>query len=569
MGAALNIDSLFNRGFAAHCRGDLSAAGNFYRQALRLAPRHLPTLKAYGVLLFATGETERGLAKLRQATEAAPGDAEAWSNYGNALRAVERHAESAEACRRAVELNPRDGTAHSNLAAALRCLGRLGPSLEHAQLGIEYAPQLPEAHVNLASGLQNLGETNCALAVLLRAVESHPRHAALRQSLLFTSLYSDQLSDEQITGMHHAYGATLPSGIRPPKRGRCRRVGLVSGDFRRHPVGRFIASLLPHLDRGRHQIALYSNSHEVDSVSEALASRADIWRPVFGQDDARVAHQVREDEIDVLIDLSGHSALNRMSLFALGPSAVQATWLGYSCTTGVPAIDWFIGDRVTNPKSTDSLYTERVARLPHAFLCDQPSEPKPVDGHKGIVFASFNNTAKISPSCLDLWATVLRETPGSILKLKYGTFDDPFVRQVLTERMGELGIPAERIEFYGYQSREDHEAFFAGVDACLDTSPYTGATTTVDALKAGVPVLTLAGRRYSSRMSASLLSACGRADFVVESPQEFLALARAVAENPSGARRRFHAVSESPVFRPSQFAADFQDLIDSLWAATP
>lgn len=569
MGAVLKTESLFDRGFAAHCRGDLGAAARAYVQVLRIAPRHLSTLKAYGVLLFSIGETERGIGMLQRATECAPRDAEAWSNYGNALRAVERHAESAEACRRAVELNPKDGTAHSNLAAALRCLGQLGPSLEHASLAVDHAPHLPESHINLAAGLQNLGETESALSVLLRASNVHASHDGLRQNLLFTSLYSDQLTDEQITGMHAAYGESLSRRPRPSMRSQCRNIGFVSGDFRKHPVGRFILSLLPNIDRSRHRVTLYANQHDSDDVSARLAENADRWRPVFGLSDEAAADQIMADEIDVLIDLSGHSAHNRMGVFALGPCAVQATWLGYSSTTGVPAMDWFIGDPVTNPAGTDHLSTERVARLPHAFLCDQPALPGEADPHEGLVFASFNNPAKVSPSCLALWAQVLKAHPGSLLKLKYGTFDDPFVRQVFTERLGELGVTADRLEFCGYQSREDHEAFFRGVDACLDTSPYTGATTTVDAMKAGVPVVTLAGRRYSSRMSASLLCASGLQEFVAESPEEFLVVARRIAENPNGARRRFHALSQSPVFQPTLFAAGLQDLIDSLWQDTP
>jgi predicted O-linked N-acetylglucosamine transferase (SPINDLY family) len=279
---------------------------------------------------------------------------------------------------------------------------------------------------------------------------------------------------------------------------------------------------------------------------------------------------VKQDQVDVLVDLSGHTARNRMGLFALGPCAVQATWLGYSSTTGIPAMDWFIGDAVTNPLDTEHLHTERVARLPHTFLCDDPSAPpEPADLRERIVFASFNNTAKISPSAVKLWANVLHRIPGSVLKLKYGTFDDPFVRQVFVERFAAEGVLPERIEFCGYQTKEAHEAFFRSVNVCLDTAPYTGATTTVDALRAGVPVVTLAGRRYSSRMSASLLHASGLGDLVCSSAEEFVAKAVDTARNFAGVKAKLAHIQESPVFRPSEFAFDLQNLVDSLWSATP
>ncbi|MES1147509.1 MAG: tetratricopeptide repeat protein, partial [bacterium] len=249
MSAVLQIETLFENGFQAHCQGDLSRAISLYQQVLRICPDHAPTLKAFGVLAFSHGAIDKGLEMLTAATVCHPKDAEAWSNLGNALRCIERHSESVEACQKAVALNPQDGNAHSNLSAALRCLGRLSESLHHAGLAVELIPQLPEAHINLASGFQNLGETDTALIALSQAAQLNPTHVSTRQNLLFTSLYSDQLTDEDVTQMHADFGAMFATPQRPAKRDRCRNIGFVSGDFRKHPVGRFFASLLPFVDR--------------------------------------------------------------------------------------------------------------------------------------------------------------------------------------------------------------------------------------------------------------------------------------------------------------------------------
>lgn len=573
MGAATRLDTLFDRAFAHHCRGDFLRAARAYQELLRFAPAHSSALKAYGVLLFSTGNVEEGLDTLRRATEADPRDGEAWSNYGNALRAVERHPESAEACARAVRLNPSDGTAHSNLSAALRCLGRLSESLHHAERAVAHAPHLPESHLNLASGFQSLGETDIALGALAVAAQANPSHLATRQNLLFTSLYSDQLSDEEVTGMHRDLGDQMGCHLRPAKRSRCLRVGFVSGDFRKHPVGRFFASLLPRLDQGRHKVTLYANQHDTDSVSERLSAGCDQWRPVYGLDDAAVADLVRSDEIDVLVDLSGHSALNRMTLFAMRPCAVQATWLGYSSTTGIPSMDWFLGDQVTNPASHDHLCTERVGRFAETFLCDSPVSDIPdAIPHEGVVFASFNNTSKMSPSCLGLWAEVLKAVPNSKLVLKYATLVDPSVQDHFASRFEAVGVRRDRLVFVGHQSPDEHREFFRTVDLCLDTSPYTGATTTMDALRGGAPVLTLAGGRYSSRMSASILTATGLPDLVTHQPEEFVREAVSLAEDTDGLRSLRQRVADlapvSPAFDPPRFAASLHDVLDEVWWST-
>ena len=570
MSAALQIDTLFQQGFEAHCQGDFSRATSRYQQVLRYCPQHSAALKAFGVLAFSNGDIEKGLDLLTAATTSNPEDAEAWSNLGNALRCLERHSESVAACQKAVDLHPRDGNAHSNLSAALRCLGRLPESLHHAGLAVELVPQLPEAHINLASGFQSLGETDTALMALAQAAQISPTHNATRQNLLFTSLYSDQLADEDITQMHADFGATFAPPARPPKDKACRNIGFVSGDFRKHPVGRFFASLLPHLDRSRHTVTLYANMHDLDEVSLQLSSSCDRWRPIYGLDDHKVADQIRNDQIDVLIDLSGHSAHNRMSLFALGSCAVQATWLGYSSTTGMPGVDWFLGDKVTNPKNRDHLYTEKVARFSDAFLCDTPVEsvPEP-EPHEGIVFASVNNTAKFSPSCIKLWSRVLHAVSNSHLILKYGTLSDPSVQEVIAARFKAEGIGPDRLAFFGFQTIEEHRRFFQKVDLCLDTGPYTGATTTMDALRGGAPVLTLAGNRYSSRMSASILVVTGLEELIAHTEEEFVQKAMALAQNPNAIRQKVaQLVPTSPVFAPERFAASLQGVVDAIWKQT-
>ena len=331
------------------------------------------------------------------------------------------------------------------------------------------------------------------------------------------------------------------------------KIGYVSGDFRRHSVSHFLLPVFRHHDRTAFEIHGYSNNALTDDVTERLTALADGWRLIFGLDDEAAARMIAEDGIDILVDLSGHTAHNRLSLFARQPAPVQVTWLGYPGSTGLKAIGYRLVDAITDPPGeADAHYSERLVRLDHGFLCYAPLDqaPAPVPRPEGpIRFGSFNNPAKLSPATLDLWVKVLEAVDGSELLLKGRPFADPKVRQALLTRFGKRGIASDRIVLLEHiAAPEQHLAAYGEMDIALDPFPYNGTTTTCEALWMGVPVVTLLGDRHSARVGASLLTQVGLDSLIAHTPQDYIRLAADLAADyrrRAGLRGKLRAMMQN------------------------
>ncbi len=534
------MDQLLASAWRAHGEGRLAEASDLYLGALRRDPRNAGALKGLGVLCCQIGSLAEGADLLLRSLESNPGDAETWSNLGNACRLMERFGEGAEACANAVLLDPGLAVARSNLAACLRPMDRLSDALAQAAEALRTDPNLADAKINLAAVLPAFGETEEAIR-LLREVSRQPAGLDAHSNLLFSMLASDRATVEDIRREAERYGARFPARPRPTsRRGGRLTVGFVSGDLRSHPVGLFAGPVLRELDRRRFRVIAFSTSPREDGVTQRIRSWCDGWVSIAGLPDEAAAEAVREAGVDVLVDLSGHTAGNRLPLFALRPAPILLTWLGYSGTTGLAAIDGVLVDPVVAPESTRE-FTEEPLRLP-SFLCwdppaDSPDLSAPPCERNGFVtFGSFNNLGKISDATLDAWCAVLRSMPDSRLVLKYKFLADEGVRRAWTERFAERGVAPSRLDLRPWAPAEQRFSAFADVDVMLDTYPYSGATTTLESLWMGVPVVTRTGDRYSSRMSASMLAALGLPELAREDEAGFVLEALRLVE--SGRRLR-------------------------------
>lgn len=308
------------------------------------------------------------------------------------------------------------------------------------------------------------------------------------------------------------------------------RIGYVSGDFRRHAVANFLFPVFENHDRASFEIHCYSNNPRDDDVTARLAKSVDRWRRISGLKDEEAARLIAEDGIDLLIDLSGHTAYNRLLLFARQPAPVQATWFGYLGSTGLEAIRFKLVDAITDPPgAADAHYCEELIRLEHGTFCyapidDVPLEPPPERGR--IRFGSFNNPAKLSPGTLDLWGRLLTAVGDAELVLKGRPFADPQVRQRLLKRFEDRGIPEKRVVLLEHiASPQRHMAAYADIDIALDPFPYNGVTTTCEALWMGVPVVALLGDRHSGRIGASLLTRVGLEDMIARNEEDYIRIA--------------------------------------------
>lgn len=357
------------------------------------------------------------------------------------------------------------------------------------------------------------------------------------------------------------------------------KIGYVSGDFRRHSVANFLLPLFRHHDRSRFQVYCYTNNAWSDDVTERLIAASDHWRRIFALDDEAAAKLIAEDGIDVLLDLSGHTANNRLSLFARQPAPVQATWLGYPGSTGIEAIQYRLVDAITDPPDeADSHYSERLVRLDKGFLCYEPLDeaPEPIARPDGPVrFGSFNNPAKLSPATLELWMKVLEAVDGSELVLKGRSLADAKMRQTLLTRFAKRGISPERIVLLEHMAApERHMAAYGEVDIALDPFPYNGTTTTCEALWMGVPVVTLLGARHSARVGASLLTQVGLESLIARDERDYVRLAADLAADHrrrSGLRGKLRGMMRaSPLCDGPGFARRLEEayrgMVEGKWS---
>lgn len=359
---------------------------------------------------------------------------------------------------------------------------------------------------------------------------------------------------------------------------KCLRVGLVSGDLRNHPVGYFIESVLAALASqaaGRLELIAYSNHFHGDALTARIKAHCHGWRSAVGISDEILARRIRDDGIDILIDLSGHTAHNRLSLFAWKPAPVQASWLGYFATTGVAAIDYLIADHWTLPESDEAHFTEKIWRLPETRLCFTPPDvdidtaPLPALDSGFVTFGCFNNLTKLNDQVVALWSRVLNAVPNSRLYLKARQLEEASVRESIVNRFAVHGIAVGRLTLEGSDTRAAYLAAYHRVDITLDPFPFPGGTTSAESLWMGVPVLTLTGDRFISRQGVGLLMNAGLPEWVAADADDYVARAvqhagdlQRLASLRTGLRQQ---VLTSPLFDAARFAIHFEAALRGMW----
>lgn len=452
--------------------------------------------------------------------------------------------EGLEVLRRNVALHPASVQARWNLAHMLaECW-----QMQEAEAVLQQAERLGPvagAQAMRASMAGRQGDAQTALR-LYRELACHD--ASYASSAAMSSLYSDALSVQEVAQIHRELFAPLAHGARSRDSfrraalsGRRLRLGLVTADFHhQHPVNLFMQPVLRELDRSRIELFVYFTGVSYDDQTQLARQRAEHWVEATSLNDMQLAKRIDADAIDLLLDLAGHTGQHRMRLFAQRAAPVQATYLGYPGSTGVPNMDWLLGDAVVTPEHGDALCSERVLRLPGVVFCYAPEVDYPLPAYdesqvqRPLTFASFNNVPKLTPRTLSLWARVLQAVPGSRLLLKAPSFSDPGAVRVFGERLASLGVNLSRVEFRAPSGLDDMMAEYADVDIALDPVPYNGGTTSLQAMWMGVPVLTREGEHFVSRMGASFMRAAGLPEWVAQDDDDYVRIAQRMADNRSG-----------------------------------
>ena len=509
--------------------GDLARAESILRQVLRAAPEQPDALHLIGMVAHQAGDLEFAADHLRRAVAAAPANAQFHNNYGTVLRAQQDLDGASRQFELATQLDPSYALAFVNRGAVSEAQGRLEGAIGQLERALEFEPKFADAHNNLAVALERQGRTAEAIEHFELAVTHDPSHAGAHSNLLLSLHYGGvERAPAELLAEHRRWSelheAPLAGQRRPHANQRdperALRIGYVSADLRSHSVAYFVEPLLEAHGEG-FEVTCYADVAAPDAVTERLRGLAGRWRSIAGIGDEQVAEQVREDGIDILIDLGGHTPNNRLLVFARKPTPVQATYVGYPGTTGLDAIDYRITDARADPDGVaDAMHSERLVRLPSGFNCYRaPDAPEPAPlpalaaGH--VTFGSFNHLPKVTPRVIAMWARILERAPGARLMLKASSLADDAARRRVLDAFAEHGVGEERVELLArVESQSEHLALYGRIDIALDTFPYNGATTTCEAMWMGVPVVTLTGESHAGRVGVSLLHRVGLDDLV-------------------------------------------------------
>jgi predicted O-linked N-acetylglucosamine transferase (SPINDLY family) len=514
------------------------------QRAVQMAP-NIP--EAWNNLGSAYKEMNR-LVEAKDAIERAlklrPNFTMAWNNLGNTLAMFGQAPEAEAAFRKAMATDPRYAEAYSNLAEMLSRLGRRDEAVALSLKALELKPQLVAAYVNLGAALHMQGRLDEGDEAFRRGIHLQPNHEGLHQNLLNSMIQTTRTTPEQAFAAYVGWANRFatPRAAPPAHRnrrdlGRKLRVGYVSPDLRRHSVSFFLEPILEQHDRAQFGIALYSNTIMPDDVTDRLRGKCDLWRDITALTDDQAAEMIRRDEIDILVDLAGHTVRNRLTLFGRKPAPVQVTYLGFPNTTGVRAIDYRLTDALADPVGqTERFHVEKLIRLPPPFLCYRPPDAAPPVADPPaarigyVTFGSFNRASKAGPETIELWSRVLSAVAGSKLIMKSRGLGDVGSRDRLLRGFTAHGIAPQRIELIeANQGLTDHLALYGRIDIALDTFPYHGTTTTCEAMWMGVPTVSLVGQVHHSRVGLSLLTSVGLPWLAVEGVDPYVALAGKLA----------------------------------------
>lgn len=588
-----------------------------FRRAIELDPLHAEVHNDLGNALNVLGRHKEAEAAYRAALALRPDLAEAHNGLGNTLTKLEHYEEALQSFGTAARLRPAYPEPHCGMGNVLIEMKRPFDSIEHFKSAIALDVRFAEAFFGWGNALNKLSEYKAARLCFRKALEIRPDYGhalieygsacilwgdyeegirsaerAIRKipeadgywsSLLFNLHYVPDLPASELARRHRAFGESVTRRVRPrsdpwpnerdPERRL--RVGFLSGDFRRHSVGFFIANLIPALDGCRLERYAYANQRTNDNLTDAMRAHLEHWREVADLDDDALADQIRADGIDILIDLSGHTAHNRLLTLARKPAPVQVTYLGYPDGTGLEAVDYFLGDRWMFPEAEWPLYVEQPRWLPEVALCFTPPDapvavgPLPALANGHVTFGCLNKREKFNATVAACWSRILERVPGSRLLLQNTVYGSTRVADDILELFARHGIGPERLTLIGVLGWAEHLECYNRVDIALDPYPYNGTTTTVEGLWMGVPLVAIKGNHVVAHMGESILHGMGMSEWIADDENAYVELAaRMAADLPALAATRAtlrQRLLASPLCDAPRFARNLESTLRGIW----
>ena len=575
--------AMFNRALVLHQTGQLSEAESLYRHMLTAFPENGHLLHNLALIRFQHGHLDEAIALIRRGLQTEPHNAKFLGTLGGMLSAAGQHDEAVSAFDQATQgAASDDPELLGNQAIALGQLGRLSEALAACQRSLQLRP----GHVDTLNTLGNLltdsRRLQDAAAVYRQALAIRADAAKLHSNLLLLLNYDDSVPAAALIDEHRAYGAAqaamwdaLPvRHDNTADRSRRLRVGYLSTDFGAHPVGYLLGQTLAQHDRCAVEVVLYATRLHHDALAQDFESAADLWRDCSRMPDDEIESTIHQDRIDILIELGGHTAGNRLPLMARRPAPVQLSYLGYPTTTGLAAVGYRLTDAIIDPPGGDA-GSEQPLHLRHGIFRYAPPASAPAPSTSPMLargvptFGCFCNLSKVTPSTIALWCQLLQRCPQSRLLLKAKALADDAVRSSLLAEFASHGIDKARIELRGWTDLARHLADYADIDVMLDTQPFNLATNTCEALWMGVPVITRVGDRPASRLGASLLTTAGQPQWIAYADAAFVETASGLVSDAAaldrlrqGLRGRLQAAR---LLDTRSLAAELDELFRRLW----
>ena len=618
-----NVDALMGMGLVCNATSRFTEAVDFFQQALALQPYSLLANANIGVsfhrlerfeeavrafqqyltyqpdtpvVLYNLGTSLRSLRRheeaehaLRRATQLKPDYAEAFFNLANVLQDQQQFPEAVAVYHQAIKIRPAYAEACNNLGHTLRKQGKLDEALASFRNAMTINPDFLDAYAGIAITLRDLGQPEDALAPFRHYLERAPHDQVLFSGYLLTLEYLAEPQPQTVFDEHVRWAKryadpvkiSVPFHANDRTPARRLRIGYISPDFRQHAMAFFIEDLLAGHSTEQFEIFCYSTNLFSDAVTERFERHAHHWRDVALLKDPQIAAQIRTDQIDILVDLAGHTAGNRLLALTTRPAPVQATYLGYIDTTGMSQIDYRLVDDHTDPRAgggtTEHLHTETLIRLPRTFSCYRPHadmgdvSPLPALANNHITFGAFSVAAKMNAPLISTWAAILARVPNSRLLLAGNGLLNASVQQRIAAIMAAAGVERHRLEFHDSRPLPDYFASHHHVDILLDPFPVAGHTITCNALWMGVPVISLAGTKYASRLGVSVLTNMNLAELLASTPEEYMEIAVRLAQDVprlcelrSTMRERLRA---SPLMDYAAFTRNVESAYRSMWHA--
>lgn len=569
---------------------ELGDAEKCCKQILSINPNHAFALHTYASIFHKNNNIDSAIILYLKALQADKPVSETLYFIANAYRDIGDMKSAIFYYQKHLEIKPKHFETLNNISGLYTSVGLVGKAIEYLRMAEKIDPENNYIKNNLGRAYINIGDSEAASLIFKSLLKKNNYTLDVVSNYLMSLNYISGITPLHIFDEHKKWGqvfsastqssndiSTIEEAIRKSNDGKL-KIGFVSPDLKDHPVSRFIKSFFKYHNTNKYEIFCYSDTHSPDEETKALAKLVKHWIPSNRLNDTELSSKIFRDKIDILIDLAGHTANNRMALFAKQTAPVQISYLGYPNTTGLNTVNYRITDNISDPENTtDDYYTEELIRLPGCFLAYTPDAPnariteRKHTEDSEIMFGSFNNLAKTTPEVIETWSKILHRFPNSRLTLKSRSSSDSSVISRYTQLFDNFDIPKNRLIFLDLApDKIDHFECYNQIDIALDTFPYNGTTTTFEALWMGVPVVTLSGLTHVNRVGHSILSNLSIDDLIAESVEEYVSIAVALANNKQHLqdlqKTLRHRLEVSILFDYKTHTKAIENSLDKIWS---